>query len=174
VTSFLADIADHFSVERPTVEVLGAAADRYEAAFCAGASQIPNGAETLASLKASGLRLGLISNTMFSSQAHLDDLRRFGLDGYFDGLLFSAEANKWKPKAAPFKEVLRMLDVRPEEAVFVGDDPAADVVGGRRAGMRTIYFPSNPRFAAPDGVQPDATIYSLRELAPALDRLNGL
>lgn len=139
------------------------AAQQYQAAIQAQATLLPFAQETLAALKTQGYKLGLISNTMFTGQAHLEDLQRFGLFGYFDAMLFSADVNKWKPNLEPFEQVLGELGVGAETAVFVGDDPANDVVGGQRAGMKTIHLRSS-RFTKPNGVQAHAEINTLSEL----------
>ena len=60
------------------------------------------------------------------------------------------------------------IGVGVETAVYLGDDPASDVVGGQAAGLRTIYFPSSQRFHLPAGAEPDAEIGSLTELLPLL------
>jgi putative hydrolase of the HAD superfamily len=121
-------------------------------------------------VKAAGFKLGLVSNTMFRGAAHVADLERFGLLDYFDALVFSADLNKWKPTAAPFLHVLDELGVTGETAVYIGDDPGSDMVGGKRAGMRTIHFHSSDRFTQPEGVQPDAQIDKLTDLLPILTR----
>jgi HAD superfamily hydrolase (TIGR01509 family) len=168
VAGLLGHILSELDCELPPASVLDAAARRYEAALCAYARPIPGGYQLLANLKDQGYSLGLISNTMFTGQAHLADLARFNLDSFFDAWLFSADVNKWKPDPAPFQHLLADLAVAPENAVFVGDDPAADVVGGRAAGMRTIFFPSSQRFAPPKEILPDAIIGSLADLPGVL------
>jgi putative hydrolase of the HAD superfamily len=149
------------------------AAEHYQAAVRAQAEAMPYARETLADLKTEGYKLGLISNTMFTGEAHREDLKRFGLADYFDVMLFSADVNKWKPNPEPFLHVLEILAVPPAAAVFVGDDPAADIVGGRRAGMRTVHYKSSQRFRPPDGVTPHAEICSLEELLPLLKQWQG-
>ena len=171
--SLLAEVLTNFNIPAPDSALLVEAAERYQAAVCADAMPIPDGHEVLGLLQAQGLKLGLISNTMFTGRAHIADMEKFGLASFFDAMVFSADENKWKPNAAPFLHILAQLGVDPGTAVFIGDDPASDVVGGRRAGMYTVYFRSNDRFAAPDGVLPDATIHALRELPPLISRLNG-
>lgn len=169
--SLLGEILETAGLPRPSTETLHAAARKYEAALCRGAVPLPGGPQVLAQLKAEGYRLGLISNTMFAGESHINDLERFGLAGYFETMLFSADAGKWKPTTAPFHHVLEELSVDPANAVYVGDDPAADVVGGRASGMKTIYFPSSQRFPSSNGVQPDATINHLKELPHVLAAL---
>ncbi|MFO7539685.1 MAG: HAD family hydrolase [Chloroflexota bacterium] len=145
-------------------ELLTTAATQYQTAIQQQAAMIPDAPQVLAGLKAAGYRLGLLSNTMFTGAAHVADLERFGLAGYFDTMLFSGDAGKWKPTAAPFLQVAEELGVGPETAVYVGDDPASDIVGGRRAGMRTIHFQSSDRFPTPNGVIPHARVGRLADL----------
>lgn len=147
---------------------LAKAGRQYETAVCQQAWLQPHAAETVQAVKEAGYRVGLLSNTMFTGAAHRADLARFGLLDYFDALLFSADAGQWKPNAAPFLTLLDELGVEPETAVYVGDDPANDVVGGQNAGMRTIYIKANSRFTTPNGVKPDAQINRLPELIEIL------
>ncbi|MBK8934669.1 MAG: HAD-IA family hydrolase [Chloroflexi bacterium] len=105
------------------------AADLYQTALCSQAHPMAGAQETLAALKAAGYKLGLLSNTMFTGAAHINDLRRFGLDSYFDALLFSADAAKWKPQPTPYWHVLGELGVDPANAVFIGDAPEHEFRG---------------------------------------------
>ena len=147
-------------------EWLAEAVEAYEALTSSRTVLMPHAETTLAELKQHGYKLGLISNTMFRGRVHIADLQKFGLTDYFDVLHFSADANLWKPRAETFHHVLAQLGVTPEEAVFVGDDPASDVVGGRNAGMFTVHYQSNSRFPNVDGVEPHARILTLPELLP--------
>ena len=166
--SLLEDMLDRLEVEAPGKTVIETAANRYETAVCDRATVIPGAAEIVAQLKEEGYKLGLISNTMFSGRIHMSDLQRFGLLQNFESLLFSADANKWKPGVAPFEHVLGELGVDADEAAYVGDDPAADVIGGLSAGMFTIHFRSSGRFPSPDRMEPDAIIATMPELPGVL------
>ena len=144
------------------------AAAQYTAAIQAQAWLIPDARETLAAVKEAGFKIGLVSNTMFPGKAHQEDLIRFGLADFFDTMLFSADENKWKPTPDPFLHVLEALQERGETAVYIGDDPASDVVGAQSAGMRAIYYRSSNRFALPADVKPDAAVTALPELPDLL------
>lgn len=150
---------------------LDEAAAAYEDVVCGRSETLPHAQTTLAQLKQEGYKVGLISNTMFRGRAHIGDLEKFDLLPYFDALLFSADVNLWKPRAETFHHVLEELDVPAGQAVFVGDDPASDVVGGRNAGMFTIHYQSHPRFPTPDGVTPHAAITTLEQLPAAISSL---
>jgi putative hydrolase of the HAD superfamily len=147
-------------------EWLAEAVEAYEALTNSRTVLMPHAETTLAELKQQGYKLGVISNTMFRGRVHIADLQKFSLNDYFDVLHFSADVNLWKPRAETFHHVLEQLGVTPEEAVFVGDDPASDVLGGRNAGMFTVHYQSNSRFPNVDGVEPHARILTLPELLP--------
>ncbi len=149
-------------------EDLLVAAAAYGVAIQQQAFVIEGAVEAVTAVKKAGYKVGLVSNTMFPGTMHQEDMERFGLLHHFDATVFSADVNKWKPNADPFLHVLAELGVGAETAVYIGDDPASDMVGGRAAGMRTIYFPSSQRFTKPDGIQPDGEIQSLAELLPLL------
>lgn len=172
LVDLLAEITAELAITAPEA-LIEAAADRYQTAVCGQALPLEAAQETLTAVQAQGYRLGLLSNTMFTGAAHEADLQRFGLDGYFEATLFSADAAKWKPAAAPFEQLLHELQVAPQQAVFVGDSPVHDVAGGKAAGMWTIYLRASDRFGEPGAVQPDATIHHLRELPGVLARWRG-
>lgn len=145
------------------------AADCYGAAIQAQAALTPQAVETVAQVKAAGYQVGLVSNTMFPGSLHRADMQRFGLFPYFEEMVFSADVNMWKPNADPFRQVLAAMDVAADTAVYIGDDPASDVVGGRAAGMHTVYYKGSSRFTTPPGVVPHAEITELAELLPLLE-----
>ena len=124
--------------------------------------------DTLERLRAGGYRLGLVSNTMWPAKYHHRELRRFGLQPYFDHTAFSSDVGVWKPQPGIYLLSLGALDVAAEEAVFVGDMPAHDIVGAKEVGMRAVYK-QNVSFL-PDGVEPDAAIKRLSELPGVIER----
>jgi putative hydrolase of the HAD superfamily len=127
-------------------------------------------AAALASLVAGGARLAIVSNTMRTpGEVVRQVLDRAGLLPLFRALTFSDECGIRKPARGIFLRALRELDVPPEHAVHVGDDPILDVEGARDAGMRVIQVTGNGRATAP--VKPDAIIRHLGELPAALGRL---
>ncbi len=173
LVDLLTEVLDEVGVGNVKQTWVQEAAERYETAVCLQAYPLEAARETLAAVKDQGYRLGLLSNTMFRGAAHEADLRRFGLDGFFEATLFSADVDKWKPTPAPFQHLLARLGVTPSQTVFVGDSPGHDVVGGRDAGLWTVYLRANERFGEPGEVQPDATIAGLAELPGLLAGWKG-
>ena len=173
LVDFLSELLQACGVTGVSKEWIAEAAQLYQETICVHAQMIEGARDVLIDLREQGYKIALLSNTMFEGSIHQADLQRFNLDPYFDAMLFSADLGMWKPNAAPYLFLLEKLGAAPENAVFVGDSPEHDVVGGRNAGMHTIYFRSSDRFAEPDGVQPDATIHSLDELPRVLSGWNA-
>jgi putative hydrolase of the HAD superfamily len=124
--------------------------------------------ETLADVRRRGMKIGLVSNTVWPGVLHKEDLERFGLIEFFDHLLFSADLGVRKPHPQIFQAALEALDVAPHEAVFVGDRVPEDVEGAKRVGMRGVWKERPDRERLPH-VTPDAQIIHLRELLAILD-----
>lgn len=123
--------------------------------------------ETLTALRDRGYRIGLISNTIWPAEIHIDDLRQTHLLPYLEHMIFSGDEGIWKPDPRIFQRSLEALGVAPGEAVFVGDSPREDVLGSQAAGMRAVWKRSR-EFPQGD-VQPDAIITDLPELLPLLE-----
>jgi HAD superfamily hydrolase (TIGR01509 family) len=147
--------------------------------YCRGSGQpapLRLGAmETLRTLKESGLRLGVISNTI--QPAHYMDasLADRGLLPFFEVRVYSSELGRAKPHSAIFEAALQALSLSPAEAVHVGDRPEADVAGAHSAGMRAVLIrvPGRAADAHADRA-PDATIDELPELPAVLERWRDL
>jgi FMN phosphatase YigB (HAD superfamily) len=43
-----------------------------------------------------------------------------------------------KPHKTPFNTALKNLGLKPEEVIFVGDNPQRDIAGGNKIGMKTV------------------------------------
>lgn len=87
-------------------------------------------------LRGRGVRVGLLSN---NGPALADDLQATGMAGRFDASVISCEIGVMKPDPAAYEAILRRLDVRPEQALFIDDSPA-NVEGARAVGMSAVHF----------------------------------
>jgi putative hydrolase of the HAD superfamily len=100
----------------------------------------PNAKKVLEKLKPR-FALGLVSNFTYAPVIHAG-LRKLGLTRYFNSVLVSQDFGWRKPSAKVFQEILRRLKVDWDEAVYVGDSPEEDIKGAQKAGMKTIFIPS--------------------------------
>ena len=114
---------------------------------------------TLAELGARGYRLGMITNRedVGRFNAQLDEL---GLRPYFDWVVAAGEVGAAKPDPAIFHLALERAGLAAGEAVYVGDNYWADVVGAERAGLRVFLLDPHRLF-------PEAG-------CPVLDRIEDL
>jgi HAD superfamily hydrolase (TIGR01549 family) len=100
-------------------------------------------AETLEQLRASGLKLGVISNADGRVEALLELL---GLRGHFDFVIDSTVVGVEKPDPRIFRLGLEQAGVEAHEAVYVGDVYEIDIVGARGAGMLPFLIDPLGRF----------------------------
>jgi putative hydrolase of the HAD superfamily len=98
-------------------------------------------AEQLLSKAAVNRKLGLVSNFTFAPVIYAG-LRKLGISHFFSAILVSEAFGFRKPHAKMFQEILRRLNVKADEAVYVGDSPLEDIRGAKEAGMRTVFVPS--------------------------------
>lgn len=146
-------------------EIEAAAREIYrEWAACHHFSLYEDVPDVLRALRASGITMGLITNShrcLASFQTH------FELEGLFAVTLSSLDHGYMKPHPSIFEAALRAVGAEPSEAVMVGDSLSHDVEGARRLGMRAILVARAGR----DSVHclPDVpVIESLRELEDLL------
>jgi len=127
----------------------------------------------LEALRNRGLRLALVSNTASPDWLLRPVLERQGLVERVDAIVLSSEVGKRKPHPEMFERALAELEVRPEEALFVGDRLDADVLGASRAGMRTVQA---LWFRADDvqiETEPDFEAFTQMDVLNVVDRLIG-
>jgi putative hydrolase of the HAD superfamily len=128
----------------------------------------PDAEPVLRRLKELGLRLGLLSNTLWPGSFHDGLLERDGLDRHLDAKLYTSEMPFTKPHGGAFGAILEALGIEdPGEAAFVGDRPWDDIYGAQNAGLRTVLRP-NDLVPAYD-VEPDARIDDLPSLIPVVE-----
>lgn len=118
-------------------------------------------------------RLALATNAAESGGALVRAaLRRVGLERYFEAVFTARELGVCKPGSAFFQALLREVGCVPPEAVMVGDDYRNDVIGAKRAGLRTVWF--NPRASYCQLAHPlhDAEVKAMAELPTALESVH--
>lgn len=120
----------------------------------------PNCIEVLDLLK-NDYQLHLITNGFDEVQSH--KVNNSGLKNYFPYMLTAETAGIKKPDPRIFQRALKDTGATPENSVMIGDSYEADILGARRAGLRTIWFRTTQE-EIPEGemvVQDLADIYSL-------------
>ena len=128
-----------------------------------GVTLYPETKDILKELQQRGLKLGLISNG-YEEDIHFF-LERTGLEKTtFDIIVGVDTVQCNKPHPDIFKYPLRKLNVRPEEAMFVGDEIEADYKGAKNVGMHALLVDRTEK-------QCDLrTIKNLREILSQIDQ----
>ena len=105
---------------------------------------IPGAVPGLRDLAATGVALGVVSNADGLMAQRLRDLEILqvgpGLGVEVASVIDSGAVGVMKPDPRIFELALTALDVAAADAWYVGDMPAFDVVGARRAGLRPFLM----------------------------------
>ena len=86
-------------------------------------------------LKGEGMKLAIISNWDERLRPLLDQLE---LTAFFDAIVVSSEVGHCKPSPEIFREALRLLGLRAEQVLHVGDSETEDVLGAQGVGLRAV------------------------------------
>ena len=129
----------------------------------------PEAAPLMRSLRERGIKVGVLSNTMWPRSAHERVFLRDQVLELIDGAVYSSEIAWAKPHPEAFRAAMTAVGMDdPAGCVFVGDRPYDDVHGAKGAGMRAVLVP-NSDVPAFDDAAPDAVITRLSELTRHLD-----
>jgi putative hydrolase of the HAD superfamily len=146
--------------ERPATVELG---EHWGSYFPGSAEPVPGLMSTLQALKGMGLSMGIVTNGLTASQ--MTKIEVLGLREYMGSVVVSEAAGVRKPDVAIFNLALSELKVKPARAWYVGDNPAADVVGASEAGLTPVWVKGHHPW--PDGIdEPALQIDRLDELVP--------
>jgi putative hydrolase of the HAD superfamily len=111
-------------------------------------------------LKVDGLRVGVLSNTLWPREWHEGYFRRDGVLELIDGAVYTSEIPWTKPAPEAFLAAAQAVGVDdPARCVFVGDRLFDDIWGAANAGMRTVHLPHSeipPAQVGHTEGQPDA------------------
>jgi putative hydrolase of the HAD superfamily len=159
------------------VELTPAAHTEYERQWHPHTELEPDAADTLQSLRDRGLKIGVLSNTIWSRRRHEEIFARDGVLDLIDGAVYTSEVPWTKPHPEAFLAAMRAVGMsEPGRCLFVGDRLFDDVWGAQQVGMRAAHIPHSAIPASQIGHtegEPDATIQRLSELPGLVDRWNG-
>lgn len=91
-------------------------------------------AETVATLKEKGYKLGIVTTKLHDTV--MKGLRLMNLDSFFECIIALDHVEKAKPDPEPIFKALEQLNSTPEEAIMVGDN-YHDILAGKNAGTKT-------------------------------------
>ncbi len=124
--------------------------------------------QVLEELKRRGFLLGLISNTT-DYEGLKDVLKKFRIFDLFDSIAASALTTWRKPRREIFYYALNQLDVKPYEAVHIGDSLKKDVEGAKAVGMYAIWKFKEGEKLEDSNFKPDFIVRNLSEVLDILE-----
>jgi putative hydrolase of the HAD superfamily len=134
----------------------------------------PDVPELFAGLRSRGLKIGILSNTIWSRDHHERIFARDEVLSLIDGAVYTSEIPWTKPHPNAFRAALDAVGVAdPSRAVFVGDRPFDDIHGAKSVGMKAVLVPHSEIPANQHGPvlgEPDAVIDRLADLLDVVDR----
>lgn len=115
-----------------------------------------------------GLKVGVLSNTIWPREWHEGFFRRDGVDHLIDGAVYTSEIAWTKPSPLAFRAAMDAIGVEdPARCVYVGDRLFDDVWGAHNAGLRAIHIPLSaipPEQVGHTEGDPDAVAHRLAEI----------
>jgi putative hydrolase of the HAD superfamily len=116
--------------------------------------------------------LGVVSDGQ--SAWVLPELRAVGIDRHFCPVIVSGDYGYRKPDIRLFQKALDHLQVRSDQAIYIGNDCYRDIFGARQLGIKTILFRHANDMIRPNEAEPDYIIRDFAEILPALDFFKAL
>jgi putative hydrolase of the HAD superfamily len=128
---------------------------------------------TWEALRADGIKVGVLSNTIWPRAFHEAIFERDGVLDLIDGAVYTSEVPWTKPSPRAFAAAMEAVGATdPARCVYVGDRLFDDIWGAHNAGLRAIHVPHSlipPEQVGHTEGEPDAVVHSLEEI-PALVR----
>ncbi|QIG42422.1 HAD family hydrolase [Nocardioides anomalus] len=123
---------------------------------------------TWEALRADGIRVGVLSNTIWPRAWHERIFARDGVLDLLDGDVYTSEIAWTKPSEHAFRAAMDAVGVSdPGRCVYVGDRLFDDVWGAQNAGLRAVHLPHStipPEQVGHTEGEPDAVIQGVDEL----------
>ena len=114
---------------------------------------------------------GIVTNGPSGMQRH--KCQAVGLDQIAPFVIISEEVGYAKPDPRIFRDALDATGLTsPEQIMFVGDNPATDIDGARRFGMRTAWVRRGQQFPA-DLQPPDLIVDRVDEVRHVVDAMRN-
>lgn len=127
----------------------------------------------LSTLRRKEYKIGLVTNSMLPMWMRDIELQAYEIIDYFDVRITSGDAGYIKPHPSIYQQALDILEVAPNEAVFVGDRPDYDIAGANDAGLTSVLMAPPYLTRELNNVCPDHIITCLSQLLQVLENLEG-
>lgn len=108
-------------------------------------------------------RMAIVSNFDYAPSAYML-LDKFDIRKYFETVVISVEIGWRKPRPEIFLKALELVNTAPEDALFIGDNYQADVIGAKSVGMDVIWINKNDETINDNRYPPDHTVSKFADI----------
>lgn len=127
---------------------------------------------TLKALRQMQLKLAIVSDAP-RMRAWLR-LVEMGIQNYFGIVVCHEDTGHYKHTGLPFKKALRLLKLKPDECLMVGDWPERDMAGAKKLGIKSVFA----RYGAAKKIRnrksgADFEIDSIKQVVDVVRKLNS-
>ena len=165
------------TIGRVDDRILAAAVVAYRRARGGSLVPYPHAKFVLNRLLKEGYKLAVVSDApRFEAWLRLNYL---GMQHTFDLVLTFDDTGHHKPDPKPFLMALERLDAKAERTVLIGDWRERDILGGRNAGLHTVYARYGDKYSKyadkvdTPNTEADYTVDDLLQLLDVLNTLNA-
>jgi len=151
-------------------KILSAGIISYRRAREAALVPYPHVYLTLMELLKRGLKLAVVSDAP-AREAWLR-LCYLNFHHIFHAVVTFEDTGERKPKPGPFRKALELLDIKPKEALMIGDWAERDMVGAANIGMKTVFARYGDTFGTID-THADYEINDVKDLIKIIEKENS-
>jgi putative hydrolase of the HAD superfamily len=129
-------------------------------------------AGVLESLRARGLKMGVLSNSAFPGVVLAEELERHAMGQFFSFVISSADYGLRKPHRRIVDLVVKKMELRSDDIWFVGDRLEFDVAGAINSGLCAVWY--NPSHSPRTGSHQCLEIsdwHEFRDMVETLSRV---
>lgn len=126
----------------------------------------------LTTLREMGIRVSLITNGQPEIQHRKIEL--LNLQNEFEHILVGGDFGIGKPEPSIFLEMARLMDLQPNEMLYVGDHPKSDIFGSRNAGYTPVWVKTIGSWPYPEIEKPELQVNTVAEIPEIVKKLNNM
>jgi len=119
--------------------------------------------------------LALLTDGFLPAQQY--KVRSLGIEKYFECIVYTEQLGResWKPSPVGFEKILQIIEKKPENMVYIGDNEKKDFIAPNKLGFLTVQLIRSARIytsiSAEPGAKAQFIIHKISQLPALLDEL---
>ena len=102
-------------------------------------------------------------------------VQALGIERYFDCIVYTEQLGRkfWKPSPAGFEKIMQKLDAKPQQTVYIADNPQKDFIAPNKLGFMTVRIIRPARIHTCSPKEPDRAAHYVIHKITQLPELFG-